>query len=131
VKNLRKGGTWMAKEIVNEYGKIVISEEVVATIAGIAAIECYGLAGMVSRKMLKDGIVELLGKENLSRGVEVRFIDDQTVIDLYIIVSYGVRISEVAHNIIDKVAYTVQKVLGIEVAKVNINVQGVKVSNDK
>jgi uncharacterized alkaline shock family protein YloU len=86
---------------------------------------------MVSRKMLKDGIVELLGKENLSRGVEVRFIDDQTVIDLYIIVSYGVRISEVAHNIIDKVAYTVQKVLGIEVAKVNINVQGVKVSNDK
>jgi uncharacterized alkaline shock family protein YloU len=121
----------MGKEIVNEYGKIVISEEVVATVAGVAAIECYGLVGMVSRNMIKDGIVDLLHKENLSRGVEVRFVDDRVVIDLYIIVGYGVRISQVANNVVDKVVYTVGNVLGLEVAQVNINVQGVRVSNDR
>lgn len=121
----------MAKEIVNEYGTIVISEEVVATIAGVAAIECYGLVGMVSRKMIRDGIVELLGKENLSRGVDVHFADERATIDLYIIVSYGVKISQVAYNIIDKVTYTVENMLGIQVAQVNINVQGVRVSNNR
>lgn len=108
--------------------QVNISEEVIATIAGAAAVECYGLVGMSSRK-LKDGIGQLLGKEDLTKGVEVVFDDDQVVIDLFIIVSYGVNIAEVAKNVVDKVKYQVEKQTGLSVKSVNINVQGVRVIN--
>ncbi|MFZ5639607.1 MAG: Asp23/Gls24 family envelope stress response protein [Bacillota bacterium] len=105
-----------------------ISEEVIATISGAAAVECYGLVGMAGRK-LKDGIGQLLGKEDLTKGVEVVFEGEQVVIDLFIIVSYGVNIAEVAKNVIDKVKYQVEKQTGLSVKSVNINVQGVRVAN--
>ncbi len=120
----------MSKEVVNEFGKIEISEEVLATIAGVAAVECYGIVGMASKK-LKDGLVELLGRENLSRGVKVSIEDDKVVINLNIIVGYGVRISEVASNVRDKVKYMVETMSGLPVSRVNIHVRGVKVSNGK
>jgi uncharacterized alkaline shock family protein YloU len=111
-----------------ELGKIYISDEVVSIIAGSAAMECYGLVGMASRKQLKDGIAELLGRENLSRGVEVRRENELLHIDLYIIVSYGTKISEVAHNIQSKVKYVLNDVVGLQVDLVHIFVQGVRVS---
>lgn len=111
-------------------GKTNISEEVIATIAGIAAMECFGLVGMSSRK-LKDGIAELLRKENLSRGVEVVIEDDQVTIDLYIVVAYGTKISEVAQNVQEKVKYTVENMTGLNVVSVNVNVQGVRVDADE
>ncbi len=107
-------------------GMVNISEEVIATIAGAAAIECYGLVGMAGRK-LKDGLGHLLGKEDLTKGVEVVFEDEYVVIDLYVIVSYGINIAEVARNIVDKVKYQVEKQTGLQVKSVNINVQGVRV----
>ncbi|MBO8171088.1 MAG: Asp23/Gls24 family envelope stress response protein [Bacillaceae bacterium] len=116
----------MTVEITNSLGRIDISPEVIATLAGGAAMDCYGLVGMASRKSLKDGITELLGRENMSKGVEVREQDGQTIIDLYIIVSYGTRISEVAHNVQDKVKYTLEKTLGLDVDQVNVYVQGVR-----
>ena len=91
-------------------------------------MECYGLVGMASRKQLKDGIAELLGRDNLSRGVEVRRENEEVHIDLYIIVSYGTKISEVAHNIQSKVKYVLNDVVGLKVDYVNIFVQGVRVS---
>lgn len=114
-----------------ELGNIVISSDVIATIAGVAAVECYGLVGMASRKQLKDGIVELLGRENLSRGVEVREVDGELVIDLFIIVGYGTRIDEIANNVISTVKYSVEKVTGLTVGLINVNVQGVRVINGK
>ena len=116
----------MGKEINNNLGKIEISEEVIATIAGAAAVECYGLVGMASRK-LTDGFADLLGRENLARGVVVTINDDQVVIDLYIIVGYGVKISEVAANVMERVRYTTENLTGLRVAQVNVNVQGVRV----
>ncbi|HZW83053.1 MAG TPA: Asp23/Gls24 family envelope stress response protein [Candidatus Deferrimicrobium sp.] len=116
----------MGKEISNSLGKIDISEEVIATIAGIAAVECYGLIGMASRK-ISDGFVEMLRRESLSKGVQVRIQENEVVIDLYIIVGYGIRISEVASNVIDKVRFTVENMTGLPVAAVNVNVQGVRV----
>jgi uncharacterized alkaline shock family protein YloU len=116
----------VGKEISNSLGKIDISEEVIATIAGIAAVECYGLIGMASRK-ISDGFVELLRRESLSKGVQVRIQENEVVIDLYIIVGYGIRISEVASNVIDKVRFTVENMTGLPVAAVNVNVQGVRV----
>jgi len=112
--------------ILNNYGEIHVSENVIATLAGISAMECYGLVGMASRR-LKDGINELIRKEDLSRGVEVQIDEDKLVIEIYVIVSYGTKISEVAHNVMEKVKYTLEQYTGLEVTEVNINVQGVRV----
>ena len=117
----------MAIELGLELGKVNISEGVVAVIAGSAAMDVYGLVGMASRKQLKDGIAELLGQENLSRGVVVRREQDALHIDLYIVVSYGTKISEVAHNIQVKVKYVLNEVVGLNVDQVNIFVQDVRV----
>jgi len=117
----------MTIQLSMESGKVYISDDVVAIIAGSAALDCYGLIGMASRKQLKDGIAELLGRENLTRGVEIRKVNDQVQIDLYIIVSYGTKISEVAHNIQVKVKYVLNEIVGIHVDVVNVFVQGVRV----
>ncbi|NGP44163.1 Asp23/Gls24 family envelope stress response protein [Bacillaceae bacterium SIJ1] len=119
----------MSIEMNSSYGRIHIDTNVIATIAGGAAIECYGIVGMASRKQIKDGIAELLKKENLSKGIIVRK-EDQVHIDMYIIVSYGTKISEVAHNVQQKVRYTLNQTLGLHVDSVNIFVQGVRVTNE-
>lgn len=117
----------MPLQLVTENGKIDVADQVIAVIAGSAALDCYGLVGMASRKGLKDGIAELLGRENLSRGVEVRREGEIVHLDLYVIVSYGTKISEVAHNIQSKVKYVLDEVVGLQVDDVNIFVQGVRV----
>jgi uncharacterized alkaline shock family protein YloU len=117
----------MPLQLVSENGKIDVADQVIALIAGSAALDCYGLVGMASRKGLKDGIAELLGRENLSRGVEVRREGELLHLDLYVIVSYGTKISEVAHNIQSKVKYVLEEVVGLKVDLVNVYVQGVRV----
>ncbi|WP_096435451.1 Asp23/Gls24 family envelope stress response protein [Alteribacter populi] len=120
----------MTIEMKTNYGKIDVSREVVSVIAGGAAIDCYGIVGMASQKQLKDGITDLLGKENLSRGVVIREEEnDEIHIDMYIIVSYGTKISEVAHNVQSKVKYQLEQMLGLIIDSVNIFVQGVRVTN--
>lgn len=116
----------MAKEITTEFGRLILSEEVIATLAGVAATECYGIVGMAGAR-IKDGIAELLGQENLSRGVQVFLEDDQVDIGLSIVVGYGTRISEIAKNVTDKVRYVVETTTGLRVTAVRIQVQGVKV----
>ena len=120
----------MPKELATDSGKITISEEVVATIAGVVATECYGIVGMASRK-IKDGIAELLGRESLSKGVEVEMAGNTVGVSLYIVVGYGTKISEVARNVIDQVKYKIESSTGLEVTHVNIRVQGVKVGSRK
>lgn len=109
----------------NQFGNINISEEVISTIAGAAAVECYGLVGMATVK-LKDGLAELLGKEDLKKGVEVVIENDEVILNLYIIVGYGVNIAEVAKNVIERVKYSIEKQTGLKVKHINVNVQGVK-----
>jgi uncharacterized alkaline shock family protein YloU len=116
----------MSIQISTEIGSIEIDKQVIATLAGGAAMECIGVVGMSSTRVVKDGIADLLRKENLSRGVEVRKDNDQLIIDLYIIVSYGTRISEVANIVQERVKYTLKQTLGLDVDKVNIFVQGVR-----
>lgn len=121
-------GRWyrLTTERVTEYGRISLSAEVIATLAGVAATECYGIVGMASTR-LQDGIAELLGRENLARGVEVHLDEDEVEIHLYIVVGYGTRISEIARNVTDKVRYVVESATGLKVRAVRIHVQGVKV----
>jgi uncharacterized alkaline shock family protein YloU len=76
---------------------------------------------------MKDGIVKLLKKDNLSHGVNVTIEDNKITIDLHIIVSYGVSISAVADNLISNVKYNVEEFSGLEVKKINIFVEGVRV----
>jgi uncharacterized alkaline shock family protein YloU len=117
----------MSLERRTEQGKLAISENVIARIAGAAAMEVFGLVGMSSRQQLKDGFAELLGRENLTKGIEVRIEENEVEVDLHIIVSYGTKISEVAHNVQHRVKYTLEEIAGITVNRVNIFVQGVRV----
>jgi len=117
------------KEIKTEMGKLVLSEEAIATIAGAAAIECYGVVGMAGRKMT-DGLSELLGMENLAKGVSVTIDGDELYIELFVILGYGVKISEVARMIIDKVRYTVEKITGLKVSKVTVSVESIRLQEN-
>lgn len=119
----------MSIEMKTKFGQIDISNEVIATIAGGAAVDCYGIIGMASKNQLKDGLTEILRRENFTRGVIVRQENEEVHIDMYIIVSYGTKISEVAHNVQSKVKYTLDKTVGLAVESVNIFVQGVRVMN--
>lgn len=119
----------MSIEVTNEYGRIDITNDVIAQVAGEAAIECYGIVGMASRHQIRDGLTEILRKENFARGVIVRSIGEETHIDMYVIIGYGTKISEVAYQVQSKVKYTLQKTFGLKVNSINIFVQGVRVTN--
>lgn len=119
----------MSIELNNEFSKIDIATDVLAQIAGGAAVECYGIVGMASKHQIRDGLTDILRKENFAKGIVVRQQDDGLHIDMYIIVSYGTKISEVAYQVQSKVKYTVDKTLGMSVTSVNIFVQGVRVAN--
>ncbi|KRD89667.1 hypothetical protein ASE51_03400 [Bacillus sp. Root147] len=119
----------MSIEMKTKYGQIDISTDVIATIAGGAAVDCYGIVGMASKNQLKDGLTEILRKENFTRGIVVRQEEDDVHIDMYIIVSYGTKISEIAHNVQTKVKYTLEQTVGLTVDSVNIYVQGVRVTH--
>ncbi|QGH34495.1 Asp23/Gls24 family envelope stress response protein [Gracilibacillus salitolerans] len=120
----------MSIELKTKDGHVTITNEVIATIAGGAAIECYGIVGMASKKQLRDGIAEILRKENFAKGVVVRQDDEDVHIDMYIIVSYGTKISEVAHNVQSQVKYNLEKTLGLKIKSINIYIQGVRVIQD-
>ncbi len=111
------------QNILDDYGSVKISEEVVAIIAGIAATDVPGVAGMSGG--IAGGIAEILGRKNLSKGVKVEVGEKEAAIDLYIIVEFGARIPEVAWDIQDKVKNAVQSMTGLNVIEVNIHVQGV------
>jgi len=117
----------MTAQLKNEYGSIFISNDVITNIIGLSAIECYGLVGMAS-KSATDGIVKLLKKDNLSQGVKINIDENNNIsIDLFVIVQFGTKISVVAENIIEKVKYSVEKFTGLNVQKVNVNIEEVRV----
>jgi uncharacterized alkaline shock family protein YloU len=116
----------MSIKVDNNLGSINITKDVIANIAGSSAIECYGLVGMATRSATS-GIVNLLKRENLSRGVKIEESEEGLIIDLFVIVQFGTKISVVAENIIDKVKYNVENQTGLKVKKVNINIEGMKV----
>ncbi|HYM50115.1 MAG TPA: Asp23/Gls24 family envelope stress response protein [Candidatus Limnocylindrales bacterium] len=110
-----------------DLGRIEVSRRVVATIAGHAAVSCYGVVGMAAQG-LRDGLAERLHRDNIHRGVEVEVREDGVAIALYVIVEFGTRVSEVANNLTNAVRYAVERTLGLAVVEVNINVQGIHVS---
>lgn len=109
-------------------GSIEISPVAIASMASQAVLGCYGVVGMSSRT-LRDGLAELLHpSDSPKKGVQVQLVNDQITIDLFVIMEYGVRVSEVAHNVMQSVKFNVEKALGVPVAGVNVHVQGLRIS---
>ena len=120
----------VAEEEDTEIGNIKISVDVVATIAGIAASQTKGVAGMYSS--FAGGIAEMLGaKKNPSKGVKVDMSEDTVKIDLYIVVEYGVRVPELAWEIQESVKSSVETMTGLTVDKVNIHIEGVSFASEE
>lgn len=107
----------------DEYGKVLFADDVVATIAGLAATDVKGVAAMSGG--IADGIAEKLGRKSLAKGVKVQVGEKEVAVDLYIIVDYGVKVPEVAWNIQESVKKAVETMTGLTVIEVNIHVQGV------
>lgn len=120
---LEEAGLTPAFPAPAEQGQVRISDEVVSTIASMAAGEVDGVAGMSGG--LVGGLTEMLGKRNPSRGVRVEVGERATIIDLYLMVDYGVRIPTVAQRVQEKVKQVVEDMTGLKVAAVNIHIQGV------
>ena len=116
----------MEYKISNDLGLITISEDVLLKVAGYAALECYGIVAM-SSKRAKDGFVEWLGKENLTKGVQVNITEAGIDIDLFIIVEYGISIVEVCNIIKSQVCYKIENMTGAKVRRVNISGEGIRV----
>ena len=112
-------------ETANEQrGKVTFADEVVATIAGLAALEVEGVASMSA------GIVEKFGKKTPTRGVRVEVGEKETAVDLYMVVDYGVQIPEVAWNVQENVKKSIENMTGLSVIEVNIYIQGIEFHKD-
>ncbi len=126
--NLLQGGgaapSWeerkVAMKLQTEKGEVRISSEVFTNITGMAATNCYGVKGMAVRST-KDGLVHLLRRESMAKGVKVRYHDDATVsIELHIIVDNGVNLTAVSRSIMSEVKYNVSRLTGIQVRGVDV-----------
>ena len=116
----------MKGSMSTDLGIITIDPEVIAKYAGSVAVECFGIVGMAAVSM-KDGLVKLLKRESLTHGINVDINDNKISIDFHVIVSYGVSISAVSDNLIESVKYRVEEFTGMEIEKINIFVEGVRV----
>ena len=116
----------MECKVKNDIGTIFICEDVLLKVVGYAALECYGIVAM-SSKRAKDGLVEWLGRENLSKGVQIRMVEDQLDVDLFIVVEYGISVAEVCKTIVEQVKYKLESMTGVKVRRVNISVEGIRV----
>ena len=116
----------MSIMINSELGEVAVDNNVVASIAGSVATKCYGVVGMAS-KSKKDGVIRLLKRDSMSKGIEVRVEENGIVIDLHIIVEYGVNINVICESIVKNVKYQLERNTGLKVTKVNVLVDSVRV----
>lgn len=112
----------------SDSGSVKIADEVVAIIAGLAASEVKGVAGMSGG--IVGGITEFVGKKNPSKGVKVEVGEKEAAIDLFVIIEFGVRIPEVANQIQKNVKKAIESMTGLEVVEVNVHVQGVVIPQE-
>jgi len=109
-------------------GSIRISDEVVKVIAGLAATEIKGVAGMSGG--LVGGIAEMLGRKNLSKGIKVEVGEKEAAVDVFVIMEYGIKIPDVAAQIQETVKSAIERMTGLAVVEVNVNVQGVAFTSE-
>lgn len=111
-------------------GTIEVSPRAIASIARRAAMESYGVVGLSRR--LRQGLLQMLRRKKNRKlvlpGIEIAYENRSIVIDLFVVVEYGTRISEVAANMAQSVHFAVERALGLPVVQVNVNIQGMRVS---
>lgn len=114
----------------NNFGEIQITDNAIATLVGTAVSECYGVVGVTSKR-IRDYVTDyanlLLKKENYTKGVIVTNKNSLITIDLYLILSFGVKVSEVINEVQKRVKYTLEKALNMDVVAVNVHIEGIKV----
>lgn len=117
----------MAAEMSTSMGKITIADDLIASIAGYAAVENYGIVGM-NAKNAADPFIELFGRDNMRRGVKVTILSPEVIdIDLYVTLEYGVSLPAVAQNAKSNVKYRVEEMTGLTVHAVNVHVENIRV----
>lgn len=117
------------RTIEQKIGNVKISEDVVSTIAGLAASEVQGVASMSAG--LTGGIYDLIGKKNPSKGVKIEMKEEEVFLDLYLVVEYGAKIPDVALEVQQAVKNSVETMTGLTASKVDIHIQGVKMEKEE
>ncbi|MGT2682464.1 Asp23/Gls24 family envelope stress response protein [Streptococcus porci] len=120
----------MTVKINTKDGQIELADDVIATVVGGATTEIFGVVGMASKSALKDNFQALLRKENYAKGVVVKSTEEGIAVDVYTVMSYGVKISEVSKNIQERVKFNLESQLGITASAVNVYIQSVKVEGE-
>ncbi|MGH2486092.1 MAG: Asp23/Gls24 family envelope stress response protein [Ktedonobacterales bacterium] len=117
-------------DTVHRAGRVAIAPRAIATIAGRAVAQCYGVVGVAARRP-RFGRVELVPPGQYARGVDVRFMDGHVEVDVFVVLEYGLRITEVAHSVMATVKFAVETALGAHEARVNVNVQALRVHAER
>jgi len=107
-------------------GSVNIANDVLADLAGYAALECYGIVGMASPS-LRDGVAQLLSRDRLRKGVSITSDGEGVKVDLYVVAEYGTQLAQVAQNMADRVKYVLTANAEVKVDAVEVHVQGIKV----
>lgn len=116
----------MKGKYTTDFGKIVVENSVIAKLAGLKALECAGIVGMAALSK-RDGLVKLLTKDSISKGVKVEVQNNDVFLEFHAIVAFGVSIETIAANLMDAVRYQVEHVTGFSVKKISLIVEGVRV----
>jgi uncharacterized alkaline shock family protein YloU len=106
-------------------GSVTLGDDVVAEVVGLTVLECYGVVGMASKRLVH-GVAKLLGRDALTKGVEVARSGERVDVDLYVVMEHGLNLAEVAENLRARVAYQVERLCGLRVGQVSIHIQGVR-----
>lgn len=117
----------MKAKIATENGSVLIETDVLAKIAGLTAVECFGVVGMAMISV-KDGLVKLLKRESITKGVNISISEDNSItVDFHIMTVYGVSIATISNNLMQTVKYKLETMTGMKVDKINVFVEGVRV----
>lgn len=116
----------MKNSVDTHMGSIIVDNNVIANYAGNVALECYGVVGMAAVNV-RDGFVGLLKKDSMAKGIIVSCENNKVTINLHIIVAFGCAVVAVANNLMSEVKYKVEQFAGLDVEKVNVFIEGVKV----
>ncbi|MEG1751979.1 MAG: Asp23/Gls24 family envelope stress response protein [Clostridia bacterium] len=116
----------MTVDTNNYYGKMTISDDAIATVAGYTALDCYGVVDLVSKSVI-GSILELIKKQCFTKGIKITNFENRIFIDIHCILKYGVSISAVAESLKKSVKWSVENFTGMIVDTVNVHVVGVRV----
>ncbi|MBO7405319.1 MAG: Asp23/Gls24 family envelope stress response protein [Clostridia bacterium] len=121
----------MAAEIITELGSIRMNDDIIATIAGYAAVENYGIVGM-NAKTVSDAVTQLFGKDDIKKGVKITINKDGEVdVDLFVTLEYGVSLPAVAANTQKNVRYRLEEMTGLTVNNINVHVEAIRVDGNR